>query len=204
MECIFPDWMVLIKLSTVKISCKVNISIMPLKDYFLPLYGFYPIWGALSQNISGWVMDLRLLRHVCWHFKGDTWAMKFWTRGRNVLFQNVTARVFCLVYHHGQGTASFFVLICVVYSVGGSCYNRSVFSHLGALGYLCHHWGPKAMPVPPSGYATSGSLTLNFCTENCVYGEKYPFSTPEKLFIILTRGSNSIKTSSSHRSPHQL
>ena len=29
-------------------------------------------------------------------------------------------------------------------------------------------------------------------------------STPEKLFIILPRGSNSIKTSSSHCSPHQL
>ena len=94
--------------------------------------------------------------------------------------------------------------LCSILFLGGSCYNRSVFSHLGALGYLCHHWGPKAMPVPPSGYATRGSLTLNFCTENCVYGEKYPFSTPEKLFIILTRGSNSIKTSSSHRSPHQL
>lgn len=117
MECIFPDWMVLIKLSTVKISCKVNINIMPLKDYFLPLYGFCPIWGALSQNISGWVMDLRLLRHLCWHFKGDTWDMKFWTRGRNFLFQNVTARGFRLLCHHAQETARFFFLICVIYSL---------------------------------------------------------------------------------------
>lgn len=53
--------------------------------------------------------------------------MKFGTRGRNVLFQNVTARVFCLVYHHGQGTASFFVLICVVYSFLAAPVTTGVF-----------------------------------------------------------------------------
>lgn len=36
-----------------KISEKVNINIMSLKDDFLLLYGFTWIWWTLTQNTSG-------------------------------------------------------------------------------------------------------------------------------------------------------
>lgn len=34
------------------ISYKVKVNIVPLKDYFLPLYGFCPIWRSLLLKIS--------------------------------------------------------------------------------------------------------------------------------------------------------
>lgn len=135
---------------------------MSFKDYFLPLYVFSCIRWAQTQNISSWVMDLRLIfRHLCGHFKDDTCAVEFCTCGNNFSFQKAMALVLGLLYNYAisSATASFFFLICVAHSVPGSYYSRSVF--LGLKGQVtCAIWWAQKQCLGP--LCTRDSLTLNF------------------------------------------
>lgn len=58
--------------------------------------------------------------------------------------------------------------------------------------------GTEVMLVPP---LHTWFLDLELCSV-IAFPEKYPLSTPEKLFILLTGGSNSIKTSRTYPPIH--
>lgn len=135
-----------------KISEKVNINIMSLKDDFLLLYGFTWIWWTLTQNISGWVMDWKLIfRHLDWHFKDDLWAMEFWTSGRNVAFQNVVALVLGLLYNYAvsPSAASFLLLICVLYSYLLTPITAGVFFSVSKVRFFIPSYGHRSNACAP-------------------------------------------------------
>ena len=71
------------------------------------------------------------------------------------------------------------------------------FSQPEMPGYLCHLPGTEVRLVPP---LHTWFFDLELCSV-IAFHEKYPLSSPEKLFIFLIGGSNSIKTSSSRWHP---
>lgn len=183
-----------------KISYRVNINIMSLKDHFLPLYGF-PIFRGPLHKISqtewwnrGWYVD------TC----ADILKMMLepWNSGRmeeNFLFQNFIPLGLGLLWGCvvSQGTAGFQLLMRVGYS--SLLALQECFSLLWTLRLSGWSYGHRSNVCVPLGYAICGSWP--WTVPWIAFHEKYPFPFQGSFSSSLTRGSNSvktIKTTSSH------